>query len=306
MPGYRTRPVYEQQMSIINPMATRNIRGRSASSLICLFVILGWSLSACLARQNEPEATINTPTETSIAPTSTIVWFPATATSTIFPTEEIIPTAEVFAAHGELAFTDDFSDKSKWLLGPFPDGNILINSNTISLAVANPQNQLASFREKTILGDFFLTLTVEPGLCSQDDSFGVLFNVVNNRNYYRLAFNCTGQYRLEQLRENRTRVIEDWQSSAQVPRGPQMPFHLGLWYGGGLIRVFVEDVFQTEWKIPPASGGVGVYARTYSAEALTVTFSELQVFSVSRSDYPPTPTPTPTATKKPYPTAPKP
>ena len=87
----------------------------------------------------------------------------------------------------------------------------------ISLAVAKPQSNLSSFRAKTLLGDFFLETIVQPGLCSVDNSFGIIFNEVNDRNFYRFVLSCAGQFRIEQLKENRTRVVEEWQPSSQIP-----------------------------------------------------------------------------------------
>ena len=270
---------------------------RSIKILIAIIPLGLAVLQGCLPVQGLLPTFTPTSAPLTVEPSATIIWFPATATGTAYPTGELIPTGEVIVDHGDLIIDDDFSTLTDWQQGVFPAGNIRQGDGYISLAVAKPQSNLTSFRTKTLLGDFYLETIAQPGLCSMDDSFGIIFNEVNDRNYYRLVLSCAGQFRVEQLKENRTRVVVDWQPSSQVPRGPQLPFKVGLWYGGGLIRVFIEDEFQTELRITPVSGGVGFFAKTISREALSIAFSELKIYQVGKENYPPTPTPTPTSTK---------
>lgn len=251
----------------------------------------------------EPSATLLVPTDT-ITPTR--IWFPATATYTRVAATIVTPTpaAEIF--YGDLALADDFSDHDAWVTGSYADGNVAYGNNTLALAVANPGGSLTSFRKETYFTDFYAVIQASANLCSPQDSFGVSFWAANARNYYRLAINCSGAFRLEKVKENKVTDLTDWQNSDQLMRGPMGSVKIGLWSGGGLIRVYFNDLYQSEIAVSRSTGGLGLFTISNSTTAVTAVFSKLEVYEVLPEHYPPTATPTVRPTKTPLPTIPTP
>lgn len=275
-------------------------------SVMASFIMLFFLLSACLPVKTPIDLPTDTPTPLPATSTATTVWFPATQTFTPIATIIITPTRLAQAEYGLLALEDSFNDEEAWVTGSYADGNVAFGEDSLSLAVARPSGSLTSFRKETYFSDFYLELTAASGLCSQNDSFGIAFWAVNARNYYRLALTCSGLYRLERVKENQVSPLTDWLPSAQIIRGPQVSVRVGLWVGGGLIRVYLDDVFQSELYTNKSTGGMGVFTVSSGTSAVTGTFSELKIYDVSPEFYPPTPEPTIRPSKTPLPTIPTP
>jgi hypothetical protein len=262
--------------------------------------------SACVPTEPVADIPTDTPTLQPATATATVIWFPATATGTALPTIESTPTPDISLSYGDLVLEDTFGIDSPWVIGSYASGNVAFGTDSLTLAVASPTGVLSSFRKETYFTDFFLQINVQASLCSAKDSFGVGFWSANDRNYYRLALTCEGTYRLERVREGKVTGLTDWLPSAQAPRGPQTSAKIGLWAGGGLIRIYLDDEFQSQLYVNRATGGLGVFASSNGNSATTATFTDLQVYDVQPGDYPPTPTPTLRPTRTALPTIPTP
>jgi hypothetical protein len=263
-------------------------------------------LTSCLNQAIETAIPIPTFESNTPSPSTTIVWFPATATSTPVPTIELSPTPLSYLAYGDQLVMDSFSDEKQWVLGSYAAGNAALGADVLSLAVAAPGGTLTSFRRDTYFSDFYLEVNAASSLCSSADSFGVAFWAVDASNYYRMALSCAGMYRLERVRGDKVTELTDWLPSAQIVRGPQVSVRVGLWSGGGLLRFFLNDIYQSEVRLPHATGGLGFFTQSNSSSAVTAVFSDLAVYDVSPDNYPPTPEPTIRPSKTPLPTIPTP
>ncbi len=268
------------------------------------FVLLG--LSACLPRTTPETLPTDTPTLIPSTASPTIIWFPATATFTPLPTIKVTPTQQKVTGYGTLFVEDLFDSTDAWVTGSYADGNVAFGNHSLSLAVAQPGGTLTSFRRETYFTDFYLEITAESSLCSSNDTFGVAFWAANARTYHRLALSCSGSYRLERVREKRVTPLTEWLPSSKIFRGPMTSARIGLWAGGGLIRVFFDDEFQSELYTDRSTGGLGVFASSNGGTAVTGVFSNLQIYEVLPENYPPTPEPTLRPTKTALPTIPTP
>ncbi len=274
-------------------------------NLALAFLWAGAMLSACLPSAGEVGSP---PTATAAAstPTSTRVWFPATATPTQYVPPSITPTTVGQLRYGDILFSDQFSETNDWVSGSFAGGNIAYDDHKLNLAVSTPGGYLLSLRKNTITTDLYIEMTIQPNLCSPSDRYGIAFWSVNEEHYSRLVFDCSGQFALEKVKDGRTGTYLPWSPSSQVPRGVLSPIRVGLWLGGGLARVYVNNQLIADTYLTPGAGGIGFFAESHASAAMNISFSDLQAYSVSAGDYPPTPTTTPTPTKKPYPTQPTP
>jgi hypothetical protein len=277
-----------------------------ALAIIGILCLMGTFIAACHPLTPTYIPDTPSPTEQTSTPTATRVWFPSTATPTIYVPPTETPTPDVSPGFDELAFKDDFSDHSSWLTGSYAGGNVAYGEGTLNLSVASPGGSLTSFRKDTYFSDFYEEITITANLCSPTDTYGLTFWSVNGQNYHQLSFNCSGEFSIEKVKSGRPSQLLDLTPSSQVPRGGLSPFRVGLWVGDGLIRVYLNGQYQTGIYIPHATGGIGIFAHSAGGPAVSVSYSDMQMYLVSPVDYPPTPTPTLRPTNKPYPTLPTP
>ena len=255
---------------------------RALVSLLALGLLL--TLSSCdLLAPPQPLPPTATSTSTPI-PSPTVDWFPATPTPTFAaiasPTPQ--PTLEGdLSGITEIIVDDDFSDESLWLTPQGTFGNAAFGTQNLSLAVARPEATLTSLSQHILPINFYLELTVQTSLCEPLDQFGILFWHETNTDFYRLLVNCAGQYRLELIQGGQNFVVHDWEAAAQMALAAPATNRLALWVYEGQLQFYINDVFQFEERIAlERSGALGAFARTITGEAMTVRFSDLQVYSV--------------------------
>lgn len=232
------------------------------------------------------EATI-TPTLTATqteTPTPTIDWFPATPTSTMqtLPSPTPQPTlADLREGVTQRLIDDNFTDERLWETQQSSFGNVAFGIENLTLAVASPETGLTSFSQHVLGEDFYLELTIQASLCQPDDQVGVLFWRQSDSDYYRILIDCAGQVRLDLIQDGQTIVVNDWESGVRVQPGAPAINRLGVWVSRGQFQLYINDTFQFERRVADnRSGGLGVFARTISGSAMTVRFSDLQVYQV--------------------------
>lgn len=279
---------------------------REVPAKLLLFFFSAALISSCEpAGQIFPTETPTPPAETPVV-TATRVWFPSTATPTVYVPPTVTQQPEVLPSYGDLLIQDDFTDHLAWLTGSYANGNAAYSINALNLAVAELGGTVTSFRKETYFTDQYWEITLTPNLCTPIDTYGLIFWSVNKQTYHQLAFNCNGEFSIQKVKNGRSTPLTDWIPSSQVPRGGLSSMRVGLWIGGGLVRVLLNDQLQAGVYILPATGGIGIFATSNGGPAVNVSFSDMQIYTVNRGDYPPTPTPTVHPTNTPYPTQPKP
>jgi hypothetical protein len=270
---------------------------------ICLAFWIGIlliGLAACVSAQSV-NPTSELPSQTPLpSSTPTIQWFPATATPSPVPTQNIEPTLDLRQGMGELQFGDNFTTPSLWQTAASDAGSIAFGNGVLTLAVKQAKTSLLSMRSAGSLTDFYLQMGITPGLCRGQDAFGIVVRAASNFNYYRFLTNCDGQLRVERVKNGVAVVLQDWTPTGQLMPGSMQGFQIGILANKNEFRVFINDIFQfyvrdTVWT----AGGLGVYARSAGDTPLTVNFSDLSVWSILPGKVTPIPTITPTVTPTP-------
>ena len=252
-----------------------------ANIFIIFFGIL-FLLSACTVAE-EPIPNTPTPSSTPLPPTETIIWFPATETSTTTPTVLKSPTPEQKPGIGSQILRDDFSDENGWLTSQTTSGNIVYGKNTLTLSVAAEKRGLQSFLQDYVPGNSYIEMTVNPSLCRNRDTYGLLLRSESENSYYRFVLACTGEMRAERYRNGELAVMQDWTVSGQLPPGAPIFARVGVWMYGNELRFFINDEYQFSVTDPVfQSGQLGVFARTADKPPLTVSFSDLVVYSINQ------------------------
>lgn len=234
-------------------------------------------------------------------PTGTIVWFPATATWTSFPTIQASATPELFPGLGSQVYQDDFSDLQTWSLTKTESSgtnSIILGRKRLTLAINAPPAALFSLNNELALTDFFAEITVSVNRCFGPDVYGMLFRAASGAYTYRFLLNCSGKTRVEQTRESRTSPLQDWVLSGDAPPGAPGLVKMGVWAAGAEMRFFLNGHYQFS-VIDPVfkSGSLGVFANAINPDGMNISFSDLRINSVVYVS--PTPSATPSKTALP-------
>lgn len=236
-----------------------------------------------------------------LSPTATVIWFPATATHTPFPSVEPSATPQPFPGLGAQVYADNFSDLKKWsgaTAKAAGANNLILDRQRLTLALNVSPASLASLQTELALTDFYAETTVTVNRCSGADSYGLLFRAASQAYTYRYALNCTGQVRVDRIRGGQSVPLQAPLPSGDAPPGAPGEVRLGVWAAGAEMRFFLNGRYQfTVFDPVFRSGGLGVFASAVSPEGMNVSFSDLTVNSVAYVS----PTPTATPSKTPLP-----
>ena len=248
-----------------------------------LFIIIVINfLSGCISQPVKPTPI---PSSTAIpvsnTPTATIVWFPPTATATIFPTPVITPTVDLRPQVGDLIISDNFTDPAPWQLAQSSTTSVALGQEEITLALNQPGGYLFTLRDEPVLRDFYLEITASPSMCTGLDEYGLLLRYNSPSDFYRFSLSCNGQTRLDRIVGGGAASPQPWMPSTSVPSAAPSSSRLGVWVVGPEMRFFINDEFQFAISDRMlARGMIGVFARSAGEMAVTVSFSDLVVRAI--------------------------
>jgi hypothetical protein len=241
-------------------------------------------ISGCvpLAPDETPTPTLTATTTPTL--TATPVWFPATPTPTSIANNTPTPQP-TFETQREgiaaLLIDDDFSDDSLWQTFQSSSGNAAFGTQNLTLAVAQQNASLTSISQHALPENFYMEISIQISLCQPQDQVGILFMYSGMGDMYRLLMTCSGQYRLELIQGGQSIVIHDWERSSQMSLNMPASNRVGLWLYRGRLQFFINDVFQFEERIAQnRAGGLGLFVRSIEGNAVTIRFSDLQIYQV--------------------------
>ncbi|MEJ5203379.1 MAG: hypothetical protein WHV66_14220 [Anaerolineales bacterium] len=247
------------------------------------FIVLSLLLVILAACSGQGEVEV-LPTDTpspSATPTATIQWFPPTDTPRPLATPTTQPTPDLRPGIGKLILEDDFEQNSPWQTQRSAAGSVAFGKQELTLAIAQPQGALFSFRREPALDNFYMEITASPSLCRGADVYGLLLRAASPQDTYRFLIACNGMLRLERIKNSKVVILYDWTPSAQVPPGSPLVLRVGVWMLNNEMRFFINDVYQfgihdTVWQ----RGSIGVFARSAGKNALTINFSNLAIYAL--------------------------
>jgi hypothetical protein len=252
--------------------------------LVSCTQILYLLLSACSPMAAAPTLIPSeTPQQPTEFPTDTPVWFPPTATPTPFPTATLsIPsTQEVRPSHGSLIFSDDFSSDSPWTVGRTSQTSRALNNQQLTLALSQPGGYLYSVREEPVLREYYAEITASPSLCLAGDQYGLLLRFNDADNFFRFALTCDGQARVDRLFKGQPSSPQPLTFFGAIPPGAPSSSRLAFSILGRQIDFYVNDEYLFSVSDPNLlEGKIGVFVRSAGENALTVNFSNLEVFEI--------------------------
>jgi len=223
---------------------------------------------------------IPTPITATPTLTPTIVWFPPSVTPTLgAAATPKPPTPEMRPGLGSTILTDDFSDPSLWGIATSDQGSAEINDNRLILS-AKSKVYMLSLRDNLMADDYYAEITARPGLCRDDDSYGMLVRA-NAVAYYRFSLTCNGEVFMERISVGKRELLQSPLPSGDVPRGAPGEVRIGVWASSSQLRLFLNGRYQfgvSNTAYP--SGTVGVFVNSAGETPVVVAFSRLTLQEV--------------------------
>lgn len=210
-------------------------------------------------------------------PTSTKVWFPPSATSTLeADSVNQTPTPEISLQLGSIILEDNFSDESLWDIASSEQATSAINNNRLILS-AQSDVYMLSLRHEIILSDYYVEVTAQLSLCNGENTYGLLIRA-SSANYFRFVLGCDGTVSAERYSSGSKLVIQKPAFSGDAPRGSPNAVKIGVWTYGKEMRLYLNDHFQFSIIDPSfPSGTVGVFVRSVNDTPVVIAFKELVI-----------------------------
>jgi hypothetical protein len=218
-------------------------------------------------------------TETPL-PTSTIVWFPASATPTLGVFSTKPPTPEMRPGLGTTTLTDDFSDPTLWNTATSDQASADIENNRLNISVQS-NIYMISLRRELSTSNTYVEITARPSLCRGDDAYGLLMRA-NAVAYYRFSLSCNGTAYAERISVGTHELLQIPVPSGDVPLGAPGEVRIGVWAVGAEMRLFLNGRYQFSVSNPNyPSGTVGVFVNSAGETPTIVSFSRLSLQKVN-------------------------
>jgi hypothetical protein len=240
------------------------------------------TLSACSAM----DSLMATPTPIILTqtppPTSTRIWFPPSATSTlelVSANDLSTPTPNLQPILGDVLLEDNFSDESLWDIASSNQASAAMDKNRLTLS-AQSGVYMISLRHELILTDYYAEITAKPGLCKGEDHYGLLIRATVGT-YYRFVLACDGTARIERYANGNKLILQKPEPSGDVPPGAPGQVRIGVWALGKEMRLFLNDRYQFSIIDPSfPSGTIGVFARSVGETPVVVSFEDLMIYEI--------------------------
>jgi hypothetical protein len=252
--------------------------------LACCLGIGGFFLLAGCLPLTTPAAPLptDTPAPPTLTSTTTPIWFPATATNTPYPTATLPITATVVIEpqYGAPIYSDDFSDPSLWQESRSSLGSAAVSNQQLTLALTDKGEYLYSLRDEPELRDFYLEITASPSICRGEDEYGLLIHFTESEDFFRFSLTCDGRARVDRFFNGKPSSPQPLTFSGAIPPGAPSSSRLAILVVGRQMDFYVNDEYLftvSDPNIP--QGKLGLFIRSQTQEAMTVNFSDLQVYN---------------------------
>ena len=179
-------------------------------------------------------------------------------------------------------FRDEFipGQTGNWLLEQDELGSTAVANEQLVITVAAPNTiQYATLTDRTF-DDFVLEVDAWQRGGAPESSYGVLFRVQEDGQFYRFDITGNGLYMIERRATDGTwtRLLPEWTATAAINQGLNVANRLKVIANGAELGFYVNDILLTQLSDSTLSGGrIGLDAGSFAGNALQVSFDNVSV-----------------------------
>ncbi len=167
-----------------------------------------------------------------------------------------------------------------WLLEQDAVGSSAIVNEQLVITVAAPNTlQYAALPDRR-LADFVLEVDAWLRAGPPESSYGVLFRVQDNGQFYRFDVTGNGLYMIERRAADGTwaRLVPEWTSTAAINQGLNVANRLKIIAAGPELAFYVNDILLTQVSDATlVEGLVALDAGSFAGNSLQVSFDNLSI-----------------------------
>lgn len=221
-----------------------------------------------------PSPTTQPPTPTFLFPTLV-----PTTTQTPLPSPTVTP--DIIAGLDKVLFQDRFTSQTDWETLETRVGGASYLDGRFSLAVNQPHTYYSALSPAPIFQDGYLEVQARAVLCSDGDTYGLIFRVTPSGDHYRYTISCTGEVRVSRISGGEEFVLLPDTRTNAVLSGLLVDNHMTVLLSGDEFHFFLNgvEVYSDEDDKLPA-GGAGLIVRARAGGQTTVSFDNFIVRSL--------------------------
>jgi hypothetical protein len=180
-------------------------------------------------------------------------------------------------------YRDDFAagQTGNWFLEGDELGNTAIVNEQLVVTVKTANTmQFATLQQQTF-SDFVLEIDARQASGNPDSSYGILFRMQDDSQFYRFEITGDGHFMLERRNGDGTwtRLLPDWAQSAAINQGVNVVNRLKIIASGSQISIYANDVLLQQVSDPTyTTGTIGLDAGSFGDANLQVAFDNLVVY----------------------------
>jgi hypothetical protein len=194
------------------------------------------------------------------------------------PTATAEPGVSPEPVGGDLLASFDFSSPGIWGVDETDEYTIAVAGGTMNITVKQPDRWTL-----TIAGiqadDFLAEVTATVSACSADDSYGLLFRLVDASNFYYFGLGCGARYRVRQYQDGVWHELVEWTAAEEAfLTGEGAENRLAVRAVGDRFQFFANDQYLGDASDSSfAVGRFGLFVSSSTAGGIAAKFDNLQV-----------------------------
>ena len=168
----------------------------------------------------------------------------------------------------------------KWLIEQDTLGSTAIVNEQLLITVAAPNTVQYSTLQEKVYGDFALEVDVTQVAGPPESSYGVLFRVEDEQQFYRFDITGNGLFIVERHNGDGTwtRLVQEWTPASALNQGLNVTNRLRVLASGQSLTFYANDVLLTQVNDATyADGLMCLDAGTCGGSNLQVAFDNLTI-----------------------------
>ncbi|CUS02253.2 conserved protein of unknown function [Candidatus Promineifilum breve] len=200
----------------------------------------------------------------------------------LLPTGDNAPAAAGEVIDSSEPYSDAFvpGQTGNWLFEQDGNGSTAIVNEQLVVTLVSPNTiQYATLGDRTF-DDFVLEVETWQRAGAPESSFGVLFRVQEDKQFYRFDITGNGLFMVERRHADGTwtRLVPDWTPTSALNQGLNVANRLKIIAAGPTLTFYANDVLLTQVVDDTlAAGGIALDAGTFGGGDLQVSFDNLTI-----------------------------
>jgi hypothetical protein len=189
------------------------------------------------------------------------------------------------ASLGEPDWVDKFDNADNWPLYNDEHVNMQLKDGALTMIalVANRKDPWDSWMvTDSVLTDFYIELDATPGECGGLDRYGMVIRVnPEATKAYMFGFSCGGEYSLRLWNGEKLYMLQEWQFSQDINKGPDQHNRLGLLARGNTFTLYANEHWLTSLVDETyTEGSFGIFTGAANTDNFTVQFDQMAYWMI--------------------------